>query len=181
MSRGGCTKLRPPYWIFLLCSVHASNDEERRNFCLLFLKYMANQRKGLKLYITNIHSWKKGSPCISRIRNFTPRTALDAVRARVLCICYCSPHLIASFSVTWLFFVYKFTCFLYLFYVSVWRRAFAQTLDFVFRISAIHQLFIFRNVYRAYFIGGRGLSVNKSTIGKGTINCCGCRNKSRGS
>ena len=44
----------------------------------------------------------------------------------LLCICYWFSHLIGLFSVTWLFLLYKFTRFLNLFSVSLWRRANAR-------------------------------------------------------
>ena len=48
--------LEPPYWIFSQCSIHASNDEESKNVRLLFLKSLANQRAGPKLYINIIYT-----------------------------------------------------------------------------------------------------------------------------
>ena len=48
--------LEPQYWIFSQCSVHDSNDEERKKVRLLFLKSLANQRTGHKLYINIIHT-----------------------------------------------------------------------------------------------------------------------------
>ena len=44
----------------------------------------------------------------------------------LLCICYCFSHLIGLLSVTWLSLLYKFTRFLNLFSVSLWRRANAR-------------------------------------------------------
>ena len=48
--------LEPLYYIFSQCSVHASNDEERKIVPLLFLKSLANQRTGPKLYMNIIHT-----------------------------------------------------------------------------------------------------------------------------
>ena len=48
---------KPPYWIFLLYSIHALNDDESKNVRLQFLKSIANHRKWLKLYINSIRTW----------------------------------------------------------------------------------------------------------------------------